>query len=59
MEALNLNLKFRKVFKVWKSYEGIKFRKVMKAKRRGFKIFNFVVCQNLVHLGDLECVMCA
>ena len=25
MEALNLNLKFKKVFKVWKSYEGVKF----------------------------------
>ena len=24
MEALNLNLKFKKVFKVWKSYEGVK-----------------------------------
>ena len=25
MEALNLNLKFEKVFKVQKSYEGVKF----------------------------------
>ena len=44
MEALNLNLKFRNVFEVQKSYEGIKFGKIMKAKRRGSEIFNFVVC---------------
>ena len=58
MEALHLNLKFAKVFKVQKSYEGIKFGKVMKAKGRGFEFFNFDVCQNCVHLGDLECLLC-
>ena len=25
MEKLNLDLKFKKVFKAWKSYEGVKF----------------------------------
>ena len=43
MEALNLNLKLGKVFKLWKSYESVKFGKVMKAKRRGSEIFKFVV----------------
>ena len=32
------------------------------AKRRGSEIFNFVfnfvVCQNLVYLGDSECLLC-
>ena len=34
----------------------------MAVKRRGSEIlnfvFNFVVCQNLVHLGDSECLLC-
>ena len=33
-------------------------RKVYMAKRRGSEIFNFVVCRNLVCLGDLECLFC-
>ena len=52
MEALNLNLRFEKLYRCT----------VVVAKSRGSEIFNFifnfVLCRNLVHLGDLECLLC-
>ena len=55
MEVVNLNLNFEKLFKIWKSYEGIKFGQL---KEEDLKFLTLLCVKNLVHLVDSECLLC-